>query len=109
LTIPNLPENLPTTDADFHTQVEETPEIQYALLQVKVAKYDLEATKADGCPKLSVHGDLRQTSGAVFPAERDNVSSLSLQMTVPLYMGGQIESQIREKQAVIQQKNSALP
>ncbi|MGO4378282.1 TolC family outer membrane protein [Pseudoduganella sp. RAF53_2] len=84
------------------------PQLQTRLRQLDAARADADKNKRSSRPTLDLvasHGEVR-TTGDVSPLvspERTRTTSIGLQLNIPLYQGGALDSQQRESAAKLRE------
>ncbi|MDD9912173.1 MAG: TolC family outer membrane protein [Alphaproteobacteria bacterium] len=86
-----IPENI---DAALIEAMENHPELLQALHSLRAAKEDIHSAKSGYWPELTANASIARSEGT---AARDNTSKkIGLNLTVPLYKGGETTSEVRE-------------
>lgn len=118
--LPNLPAS---PDVAVDKALENNPDLLAAKKNADAARYDIKTTRAATLPRVSATADrsyanfLNSAPGAPAtptnpnPARATNTSNTSqaaVQITVPLYAGGQVAAQVRQAQARSSQALEAI-
>lgn len=103
-TPPPLPQ-LPASETEaLAIAYDENPDLQGARFREVAAKYDVRAVSGGLLPSVSLNGSLTkadETTRANLEAES---AKIALQLTMPLYEGGQIYSQTRQRKQTHNQR-----
>lgn len=77
----------PMQEPLFETLVQEVPAVLQAEAQVRIAKYDIEVARRSGfLPSLDVSGSVGRSDTKFYP-ELNNLGSVGVTLTVPLFDG----------------------
>ncbi len=93
-------ENLSDLDRAIATSYEMHPDILLARITAQANKADQRAIKGELYPTLSVVGETGRTFRPVFASGEayQDTSSVALQARVPLYLGGETRSRLKQSQ-----------
>ncbi|MEY2340520.1 TolC family outer membrane protein [Acidithiobacillus sp. IBUN Pt1247-S3] len=76
-----------------------SPQILQAEAQTQTAQEEVEVQRRARWPKLELQGIAQHTHGNPFPGFTENQAGVSLNLSMPLFEGGQISSQVQKAQA----------
>jgi outer membrane protein len=89
---------------DWVAQTTQSPKVRQAEVALQVAKLEVEKAKAGHLPTLDAKGQIGHNSvdsgSSSAKAASGTVSSVSLELNMPLYAGGAVQNQVREKLAL---------
>jgi outer membrane protein, protease secretion system len=106
-----LTQPMPATMEEWLARAESSsPELQSARAQVEMAKADIERAKSGRYPTLDAFAQVSRSlseNPTTIHSEFDQ-KSVGLQLTIPLYQGGMVSSQIREAVATEQRAEEKL-
>ena len=83
-------------------------DVQEAANAARVAQAALSVAKGQGLPTISLQGTLLHQDGVTYPGESEQIEAASVQLKVPIYSGGLLDSQIRAARATVEQKRDLL-
>jgi outer membrane protein len=108
--LPNLPDN---PEAAVDKALENNPDLLSAKKNADAARFDIKTTRAATLPRVSATADrsysnfLNSAPSAAAP-NTSNTSQAGVQITLPLYAGGQVSAQVRQAQARSSQAIEAI-
>lgn len=99
--LPQLPAN---EDEALAIAYEENPDLLGARFREVAAKYDVRAVSGALLPTVSVNGSLSKADETTRSNLETDSAKIALQLTVPLYEGGQVYSQTRQRKQTHNQR-----
>lgn len=99
--LPPLPAN---EDEALAIAYDENPDLLGARFREVAAKYDVRAVSGALLPTVSINGSLSRADETTRSNLETDSAKLALQLTVPLYEGGQIYSQTRQRKQTHNQR-----
>ena len=81
------------------TTMKSSPQILQAEAESQTAQTEVEVQQRQRWPKLELQGIAQHTHGNPFPGFTENQAGVSLNLSMPLFEGGQISSQVQKAQA----------
>ena len=75
---------------------ENNPSLQVAMHSELASMHDIDATRGQLLPSVSLNGDLSKTEDAVARGGRSSSAFLGVTVSVPLYQSGSVYSQLRQ-------------
>lgn len=102
LPTPELPAIMPRTEREALVQAEQNnPLITLAHYSTEAAKDSVRSVEGEALPKVGLILGLRKIFDPVLlPSESEQVQSIGIRATVPLYTGGSIRSKARQSQQI---------
>lgn len=104
---PPLPDSV---DAWTETAVGNSPEIRSLRAQVEVARLEVQKARAGHLPTLDAVAQVARNESDTITNinQRNNIKAIGVQLTVPLYSGGYVNSQVRQALAEQERAENAL-
>lgn len=99
--LPQLPAN---EDEALAIAYDENPDLLGARFREVAAKYDVRAVSGALLPTVSVNGSLSKADETTRSNLETESAKIALQLTVPLYEGGQVYSQTRQRKQTHNQR-----
>jgi len=107
---PDAPVNLPSLPASASAAkaaaAKGHPDVLAAQSQVKQAEIRLAQAQANAMPNISLSGSLSRSDQTIL--NMTSSANLGVEVTIPLYQGGQIDSGVRQATAQLSSAQSAL-
>jgi len=108
--LPNLPDN---PEAAVDKALENNPDLLSAKKNADAARFDIKTTRAATLPRVSATADrsyanFLNSAPSVAAPNTSNTSQAGVQITLPLYAGGQVSAQVRQAQARSSQAIEAI-
>lgn len=97
--LPSLPKSVEAAKAEAKRK---SPTIEQVQRQIKSAELNYAAAKAGTRPRISLNGEAGHSSFG------ENSSTIGLNMTVPLYQGGQLSALVRKSLAQVHSQKAGL-
>lgn len=108
LTEPLVPDVVPVPEAP--AAIEQALELRFDLraseAQVVAAQRALDAARGERLPSVSLNGDYGVSGPS--PASAHTVYTATVNVNVPIWLGGQVKGDIREAEAALHQRESEL-
>jgi outer membrane protein, protease secretion system len=92
------------------TAVENSPEIRALRAQVEAARYEVQKARAGHLPTLDALAQVSRSESDTITNinQRNTIKSIGVQLNVPIYNGGYINSQVRQALAEQERAENAL-
>ena len=99
-----------TRDEVLAMAATDNPNVISAAFAEAAARDNIDVVKGQLLPQISIIGDLNRSyaPSITLNSSREDTASVVLQMTMPLYEGGQIYSQTRQAQQTVGQRRSQV-
>ncbi len=99
-----------STEELFDKATQGNPKLLAQKLDIEIAEYMIKQAQSGHHPTLDLTAQFNQTSGesSYFISTKNNSRIVGLQLTVPLYSGGLINSQVRQAFAKLEQAQEQL-
>lgn len=109
LQIPDLPPNLPSSEADaLAAAANNNPNVVFADFNERAARADIELRKGELLPTLTLDATIDREKDVVGSDVKDTESAITARLSVPLYQSGAVYSRIREAKQTASQRLSEL-
>jgi len=109
LQIPDLPPNLPSSEADaLAAAANNSPNVVFADFNERAARADIELRKGELLPTLTLDATIDREKDVVGSDVKDTESAITARLSVPLYQSGAVYSRIREAKQTASQRLSEL-
>jgi outer membrane protein len=106
---PDLPPNLPLSEADAQTlAVENNPGVVFADFNERAARSDVALRRGELLPTLSLDVTVDREKDLAGSDIKDTDSAINARLSVPLYQSGEVYSRIREAKQTASQRLSEL-
>ncbi|MCZ6454748.1 MAG: TolC family outer membrane protein [Alphaproteobacteria bacterium] len=109
LQIPDLPPNLPSSEADaLAAAANNNPNVVFADFNERAARSDIELREGELLPTLTLDATIDREKDVVGSDVKDTESAITARLSVPLYQSGAVYSRIREAKQTASQRLSEL-
>jgi outer membrane protein len=105
---PKLPLKAPESLSAALAEVKGNLRVKAAIEAVNVAEAEIGVFKSRMLPKLNLRGALRHENEADRSGVDRDTGEILLELTVPLYQGGRVSSQVRAKKYILAQRRSEV-
>lgn len=92
-----MPKSLPEANS---IALRENPLVVNALYQEQAARYDVELTRGELLPTVSLNASYTRAFDTSRTVDQSDDRRISTTMTVPIYSGGDIEARVRQKKHI---------
>lgn len=103
LTVPNVPPNLPLSEAEVVDLSQQQPLVVAARFIVDATKDDIDTQFSELLPSVSVQGSVSHTDAQTSDRDHANDGTILGVVTVPLYQAGAPDSRVRQAKQIYQQ------
>jgi TolC family type I secretion outer membrane protein len=99
-----------TTEQLFEQAIQNNPKLKAQKLDVEIAQAMIKQAEAGHHPTLDLTAQVNQTTGesSYFVSTRNNSRVVGLQLNVPIYSGGLINSQVRQALSKLEQAQEQI-
>ena len=109
LQIPDLPPNLPSSEADaLAAAANNNPNVVFADFNERAARSDIELREGELLPTLTLDATIDREKDVAGSDVKDTESAITARLSVPLYQSGAVYSRIREAKQTASQRLSEL-
>lgn len=85
-----------------------SPDVVAARYNEEAAKHNIDENFADLLPRVDVEGNLTRSDQATSPESRSETAEIFARITVPLYQGGAVSSEVRQAKQIHGQRRKEL-
>jgi TolC family type I secretion outer membrane protein len=103
LTVPNVPPNLPLSEAEVVDLSQQQPLVVAARFIVDATKDDIDTQFSELLPSVSLQGSVSHTDAQTSDRDHANDGTILGVLTVPLYQAGAPDSRVRQAKQIYQQ------
>ena len=97
-----------TRDEAEQVALRDNPKLSAARFTELAAEASVDLTFGQALPNIAIVGTVRHQEDASFIGERETIAAVSVQLTVPLYSGGLVESQTRAAKQTVERRRHEI-